>query len=89
MFLVVFGLDDHFCFERPFFYVPHRARNFTGLKRNLSTPGKQYNKDRPPLPEIPPIPMKTPFTSEELQAAIKKVQNNKSAGRDDIKEELL
>ena len=33
--------------------------------------------------------MKTPFTSEELQAAIKKVQNNKSAGRDDIKEELL
>ena len=30
-----------------------------------------FNKDRPPLPEISAAPMKTVFTSGEVQAAIK------------------
>ena len=33
--------------------------------------------------------MKTPFTSEEVQAAIEQLQNNKSVGRENIKAELL
>ena len=33
--------------------------------------------------------MKTPFTSEEIQAAIKQLQNKRSAGKSNIKPELL
>ena len=50
---------------------------------------KQFNKDRPPLPEIPPTSMKTPFTREKVQAAIKQLQNRKTAGRNNIKVALL
>ena len=50
---------------------------------------KQFNKDRPPLLEIPPTLMNAQCTSGEVEAAIKQLQNNKSAGRDNIKAELL
>ena len=33
--------------------------------------------------------MKIPFTSEEIETAIKQLQNNKSTGRDNVKAELL
>ena len=33
--------------------------------------------------------MKTPFTSEEVQAAIKQLQNKRSAGKSNIRPELL
>ena len=41
---------------------------------------KKFNKFRPPLPEVPPELMMTPFASGEVKAAIKQLQNNKSAG---------
>ena len=41
------------------------------------------------LPNIPPTAMKIPFTSEEIETAIKQLQSNKSAGRDNVKAELL
>ena len=46
---------------------------------------KQFNKDRQPLPEISAAPLKTAFTSGEVQAGIKHLQSNKNAGKDNIK----
>ena len=45
---------------------------------------KQFNKDQPSLPEMSPAPVKTAFTSGEVQAGIKQLQSNKNAGRDNI-----
>ena len=50
---------------------------------------KQFYKNRSPLPNIPPKEMKIPFNNEEIQIAINQLQNNKSAGRDNVKAELL
>ena len=46
---------------------------------------KQFNKDRPPLPEISPAPV----TSGEVKAGIEQVQSNKNGGRNNIKEEHI
>ena len=45
------------------------------------------NKDRLPLPEISVAPMKTAFTSGEVQVAIKQLQDNKNTGKDNIEAE--
>lgn len=49
----------------------------------------QFHKNAEPLPEIKPSKMREPFTSEEIKEAIKSLKNNRSAGVDDIKAELL
>ena len=41
------------------------------------------------LTDVPPTPMRNPFTPEEVKRAIKKLKNNKAAGIDDIKAEQL
>ena len=41
------------------------------------------------IPEVKPSEMKTPFTVEEVQKAVKSLKNNKSAGCDDLKAELI
>ena len=47
---------------------------------------KKFNKNRPLLPEILPATMKTLFImSGEVQTAIKQLQNNRSAERDNNK----
>ena len=38
---------------------------------------KQFHKNQLLLPNIPPTAMKIPFTSEEIETAIKQLQNNK------------
>ena len=43
----------------------------------------------PKLPDVPPMKMKREFTKEEVQAAVKSLRNNKSAGADELKAEQL
>ena len=50
---------------------------------------KQFCTNTEPLPNITPSEMKEPFTKEEVQKAIKSLKNNRSAGSDNIKAELL
>ena len=49
-----------------------------------------FNKqDEPEIPRAKPVKMKTPFSEEEVQIAIKSMKNNKSAGIDDVTSELI
>ena len=41
------------------------------------------------IPEVKPTEMTTPFTVTEVQKAVKSLKNNKSAGCDDLKAELI
>ena len=43
----------------------------------------------PPLPEVTPQALTTPFTEEEITSAVKTLKNNKSAGIDQLKAEHL
>ena len=47
------------------------------------------NQDEPGIPRVEPVKMKTPFSEEEVQSAIKSMKNNKSAGIDDVTTELI
>ena len=49
----------------------------------------QFYKNAEPLPQIPPTPMTIPFTSKEVQNAVKSLKNNKSPGNDEIIVELI
>ena len=44
-----------------------------------------FNDHRSLLPEVSAAPMKTAFTSGEVQVAMKQLQNNKNVGRYNIK----
>ena len=70
----------------------------SGLTANASQQSKiiaeffkqQFNKDdAPPTRKFQPAKMKIPFTAEEIQLAIKSLKNNRSAGGDKLKAELL
>ena len=41
------------------------------------------------MPTTPPKEMKTPFTGDEIQKAVKSLKNNKSPGTDNLKTELI
>ena len=43
----------------------------------------------PKLHDVPPTKMNREFTKEEVQAAVKSLRNNKSAGADELKAEQL
>jgi hypothetical protein len=49
----------------------------------------QFYKNAEPLPQIPPTAMTIPFTSKEVQNAVKSLKNNKRPGNDDIIVELI
>ena len=50
---------------------------------------QQFHKDAPPTPAVEPTQMTQPFTAIEIQSAIKSLKNNRSAGVDKVKAELL
>ena len=45
--------------------------------------------DAAPFPDIPPMPMRKKFNTDEVKKAIKKLKNNKAAGIDEVKAEQL
>ena len=51
--------------------------------------GQFHTNTHQPLPDIIPTPLENPFTLQEIQTAIKRLQNNKSAGPDNIHAEQL
>ena len=51
--------------------------------------GQFHTNAHQPLPDITPTPLENPFTLQEIQNAIKRLQNNKSAGPDNIYAEQL
>ena len=51
---------------------------------------KQIFHKNSPMPEdVPPTPMTTPFTGEEIKSATSKLKNNKSPGDDEVVVELV
>ena len=48
-----------------------------------------YDDTTTPMKHVPPKEMVRPFTQEEIKNAIRSLRNNKSAGTDNICEELL
>ena len=49
----------------------------------------QFFKNKNVMTNFNPTPMKQPFTSEEVEKAVKSLNNNKSSGKDGVKAEML
>ena len=50
---------------------------------------EQFFRNAKPLPDIPPTPMRIPFTADEIKKAASKLKNNKSPGCDGIVAEMI
>ena len=48
-----------------------------------------FFKDAEPMPDVQPVPMREPFSAEEVMKSTSKLKTNKSPGCDDIPIELI
>ncbi len=47
------------------------------------------SEDAEEMPHIPPTEMRNPFATEEIEKAVKSLKNDKSAGRDELKAQMI